>query len=196
MLLRRRPFLLTATGAAMAAALPRFAIAQADQRPSITVAVQKLANSNTLEPLRESSNVGTRLMASYVETLTMQDWLGDLSLRPGLATAWRRVDERTLEVSLRPGVRFHDGRTMTAEDVVFSFGAERMGRDTAPSANLFGNVPTNRQDRNAPPEVAAIARRASTARKPGSPWGGTGLTSTSGRRRRARRAAFFSASWG
>jgi peptide/nickel transport system substrate-binding protein len=59
--------------------------------------VQKLANSNTLEPLRESSNVGTRLMASYAETLMMQDWLGDLSLRPGLATAWRRVDERTLE---------------------------------------------------------------------------------------------------
>ncbi|EHL96699.1 ABC transporter, substrate-binding protein, family 5 [Acetobacteraceae bacterium AT-5844] len=160
MLLRRRPFLLTATGAAFGSALPRFAIAQSDQRPSITVAVQKLANSNTLEPLRESSNVGTRLMASYVETLTMQDWLGDLSLRPGLATAWRRVDDRTLEVSLRPGVRFHDGRTMTAEDVVFSFGAERMGRDTAPSANLFGSVPTNRQDKAAPPEVAAIARRA------------------------------------
>jgi peptide/nickel transport system substrate-binding protein len=159
-MLSRRPFLLTAAGAALGASLPRFAIAQGDQRPSITVAVQKLANSNTLEPLRESSNVGTRLMASYVETLAMQDWLGDLSLRPALATAWRRVDERTLDVALRPGVRFHDGRTMTAEDVVFSFGAERMGRETAASANLFGSVPTNRQGKAAPPEVAAIARRA------------------------------------
>lgn len=163
-MLHRRPFLLASAGAALGAALPRFAIAQgspgADPRPSITVAVQKLANSNTLEPLREASNVGTRLMASYAETLTMQDWLGDLSLRPGLATAWRRVDERTLDVTLRPGVRFHDGRVMTAEDVVFSFGTARMGRETASGGNLFGSVPTSRQGKAAPAEVAAIARRA------------------------------------
>jgi peptide/nickel transport system substrate-binding protein len=158
MLLRRRPFLLASAGAALA--LPRFAIAQGDQRPSITVAVQKLANSNTLEPLRESSNVGTRLMASYAETLMMQDWLGDLSLQPGLATAWRRVDDRTLEVTLRPGVRFHDGREMTAEDVAFSFGPERMGQQAGAASNLFGSVPTNRQGKEAPPEVAAVARRA------------------------------------
>lgn len=128
MSLPRRSLLLAP---AAALALPRFALAQsgsgADQRPSITAAVQKLANSNTLEPLRESSNVGTRLMAS-AETLMAQDWLGDLSLQPGLATAWRRVDDRVPEVTLRPGVRFHDGREMTAEDVAFSFGPERMGR--------------------------------------------------------------------
>jgi peptide/nickel transport system substrate-binding protein len=156
-MLRRRPFLLASAGAALA--LPRFALGQG-QRPSVTVAVQKLANSNTLEPLRESSNVGTRLMASYCETLVTQDWLGDLSLQPGLATAWRRVDDRTLEVTLRPGVRFHDGREMTAEDVAFSFGPERMGRDAASAANLYGSVPTSRQGKAAPAEVAATARRA------------------------------------
>jgi peptide/nickel transport system substrate-binding protein len=161
-MLRRRPFLLASAGAALA--LPRFAIAQAagpDQRPSITVAVQKLANSNTLEPLREASNVGTRLMATYAETLMAQDWLGDLTLKPGLATAWRRVDDRTLEVALRPGVRFHDGREMTAEDVVFSFGTERMGREiVGNTANLYTSVPTSRQGKAVPPEVSAIARRA------------------------------------
>jgi peptide/nickel transport system substrate-binding protein len=158
MTLRRRPFLLAAAGAA--ASLPRFALAQGGgTRPSVTVAVQKLANSNTLEPLRESSNVGTRLMASYCETLMMQDWLGDLSLQPGLATAWRRVDDRVLEVTLRQGVRFHDGREMTAEDVAFSFGPERMGQQQGAAGNLFGSVPTNRQDKAAPAEVAAVARR-------------------------------------
>jgi len=156
-MLRRRPFLLSA-GAALA--LPSVARAQGGPRPSVTVAVQKIANSNTLEPLRESSNVGTRLMASYAETLLMTDWLGDLSLQPGLATAARRVDDRTLEVTLRDGVRFHDSRTMTAEDVAFSFGPERMGARAGEAAALFGSVPTNRQDRAAPPEVAAIARRA------------------------------------
>ncbi|MBI0535053.1 ABC transporter substrate-binding protein [Roseomonas sp. KE2513] len=140
--------------------LPRFAIAQADQRLSVTVAVQKIANSNTLETLREQSNVGTRHGGSYGEALIEQDWLGDLRLQPGLASAWRRVDDGTLELELRPGVRFHDGREMTAEDVVFSFGPERMWRpDPTAARNLFGNVPGRTQGKAPPPEAAAIARR-------------------------------------
>src|SRR6478736_3397441 len=121
--------------------LPRFAIAQADNRPSITIAVQKIANSNTLETLREQSNVGTRTFYSYAESLIDTDWAGDLSLRPGLATAWRRIDDRTVELTLRQGVTFHNGETMTAEDVAFSFGSERMwgGAGQAGSAGLFGS---------------------------------------------------------
>ncbi len=45
-------------GLAGAAAVPRFAIGQADNRPSLTIAVQKISTSNTLEPMREQSNVG------------------------------------------------------------------------------------------------------------------------------------------
>jgi peptide/nickel transport system substrate-binding protein len=40
---------------------------------------------------------------------------------PGLATAWRALDERTWEFRLREGVRFHDGTPFTADDVVFTF---------------------------------------------------------------------------
>jgi len=157
-LLTRRAVLGASLGAA---ALPRFAIAQSDGRPAVTVAVQKIANTNTLETLREQSNVGARHGGLYGEALIEQDWLGDLSLRPGLATAWRRVDERTLELTLRPGVRFHDGRTMTAEDVAFSFGPARMwgSADPAAARNLFGAVPGRSGDKAPPPEAAAIARR-------------------------------------
>ena len=147
-------------GAGGATALPRFAIAQGDQRPSVTVAVGKITNTNTLETLREQSNVGTRHAGLYGETLIEQDWLGDLSMRPGLATAWRRIDDRTLEFDLRPGVRFHDGREMTAEDVAFSFGAARMwGAEETQARNLFGSVPGRTQGKAPPPEAAAIARR-------------------------------------
>ena len=149
-----------ALASASALALPRFAIAQSDQRPSVTVAVQKVANTNTLETLREQSNVGSRHGGLYGEALIEQDWLGDLGLKPGLATEWRRVDDRTLEFTLRPGVRFHDGREMTAEDVAFSFGPGRMwGADPASARNLFGNVPGRTGGKEPPPEAAAIARR-------------------------------------
>ncbi len=93
-----------------AAALPRFAIAQADNRPSITIAVQKISNSNTLDVLREQSNVGERIFFTHLwEPLISRDWLGNLLPRPGLATEWRRIDEQTLEASLRRGVKVHNG---------------------------------------------------------------------------------------
>ena len=90
-----------ALGLAGALALPRFALAQGDSRPSITVAVQKISTSNTLEPMREQSNVGQRVFYTFAETLTDHAWTGDLSLQPGLAESWRRIDGRTLELKLR-----------------------------------------------------------------------------------------------
>jgi peptide/nickel transport system substrate-binding protein len=159
----RRSLLLAAAGAG---ALPRPALAQADQRPSVTVAVQKISNTNTLEVLREQSNVGERVFYTSIwETLIGRDWLGGLGAVPGLATSWRRVSDGVVELSLRPGVRFHDGEEMTAEDVAFSFGPERMFGATRPTAQgrtiaIGEAVPAPRPGKELPPEVPAVARRA------------------------------------
>lgn len=113
--------------AGVAAALPRFAIGQSDQRPSITVAVQKIANTNTTDPMREqSSNVSERWLGSILENLIGRNQQGQLERIPALATAWRRIDATTVELSLRPDVVLHNGDTLTVEDIVFSFGRERM----------------------------------------------------------------------
>ncbi len=138
----------------------RMALAQADTRPSITVAVQQVVNSNTLEPLREQSNVGYRIMPCFLESLIEQDLQRNLEDIPGLATEWKRIDDRTVELTLRRGVKFHNGDEMTAEDVVFTFGPERMfgkGGGAADQKLFTGVVAGDTKD--LPPEVMAVARR-------------------------------------
>ena len=41
-------------------------------------------------------------------------------LEPLLASEWSRPDPTTIEFTLRPGVKFHDGSPLTAEDVVYT----------------------------------------------------------------------------
>lgn len=45
------------------------------------------------------------------------------SFRPGLAERWERIDSLNWRFHLRRGARWHDGRAVTADDVVFSFDA-------------------------------------------------------------------------
>lgn len=144
--------------------LPRFAIAQSNDRPSITIAVQKVSNSNTLDVLREQSNVGERVFFSQLwEALIERDLLNNLQRVPGLATEWKRIDDQTVELKLRQGVKFHNGDEMTAEDVAFTFSADRMFGDTKPNTGETLRVlemnPTNRESKELPPEVPATARR-------------------------------------
>lgn len=137
MILPRRALL-----AATAATLPRLAIAQADTRPSLTIAVQKIANSGTLEPLREqSSNASEHYLAALLETPIARNQQHWLERQPGLAESWRRIDDRTVELTLRPKVRYHDGSTLTADDVAWNFGPERM----------FGAA--------LPPDIPPVAKR-------------------------------------
>lgn len=49
----------------------------------------------------------------------------DLSVRPVLAESWYNPDDLTWVFELRRGVRFHDGRTLTAEDAVASLDRAR-----------------------------------------------------------------------
>ncbi len=98
--------------------------AQADSRPDFVVAVQKIPP--TMEPMNENSNVHMRVLWNIGEALIKVDYKDNQKLIPSLATEWKRLDDKTLEFKLRKGVKFHDGEEMTAEDVAFSLGPERL----------------------------------------------------------------------
>jgi peptide/nickel transport system substrate-binding protein len=49
-------------------------------------------------------------------------WLSDdEEAQPRIATEWTSVDDLTTDFTIRDGVKFHDGTTLTARDVAFSF---------------------------------------------------------------------------
>ncbi|BDW86592.1 ABC transporter substrate-binding protein [Roseicyclus marinus] len=65
----------------------------------------------------------------------------DGSVNPGLAESWTvSEDGTTYTFTLRAGVTFHDGSTMTAEDVVFSLDRARAEGSTNAQPGLFANI--------------------------------------------------------
>lgn len=138
----------------------------AEGKRIMRIAASALSNNGTLSTLREQSNVGRRILPSFLEPVIATDVLGDLSLQPGIAASWKRIDDRILEVTLRKGVIFHNGDEMTAEDVAFSFGPQVMFGDTQPNrGDGAKTIRTDSKDAGkahgtqCPPEVAAVGRR-------------------------------------
>jgi peptide/nickel transport system substrate-binding protein len=143
-----------------------------DNRPVVRVAVQLISNSGALDPLREQSNVGTRVLPMIYAGLIELDTTGDLKPMAGIAESWKRIDDRTLEFKLRPGVKFHNGEPVTVEDIAFSFGPQRMFGQTKPNtgaataqpaaavkgAPAAANDPAFATGPTPPPEVVAVAR--------------------------------------
>lgn len=131
MSISRRSFVKGSVAAPFIVTSPH-AFAQSDRRPLLTVAVA--GNPTGLEPAVELSNVGTRVTYSLFDTLIRRDFLsspagGGSGLQPHLATSWERKGADELIVTLRPGVKFHNGDELTAEDVVFTFREGRMWGD-------------------------------------------------------------------
>lgn len=112
---------------AMAFSMP-LADAMADDRPSLTIAMPAINRGQ--HGAYDASNYSSRIVHNLYDNVIKRDWLsapnGSGAERvPGLATSWKRLSATTWELKIRHGVKFHNGREMTAEDVAFTLSPER-----------------------------------------------------------------------
>jgi len=84
-----------------------------------TVRWARASDPATLDPHAVNLNTNVTLLHQVYEPLVLRT--ADGKLQPGLATAWKITADPTVwEFKLRPGVKFHDGAALTADDVVFT----------------------------------------------------------------------------
>ena len=114
--MNRRPALAALAAVAVSCLLPLRAHAQA-QPQELVIAIS--APISALDPhfhnLTPNNSITKHVFDNLIRTDATQQLL------PGLAESWRPVDNTTWELKLRKGVKFHDGSTFTAEDVIATF---------------------------------------------------------------------------
>lgn len=94
-------------------------------------------------PANLDPRIGTDEGSEHIDELLFDGLVGvnrKFEFTPALATSWEQPDPRTLIFRLRSGVRFSDGRPMTARDVVWSVDSMRNGTVISPKAAAYSSV--------------------------------------------------------
>ncbi len=94
------------------------AAAQDAEPKTLTIGIN--AEVLTLDPHHApGAIIGNRIYHMIYDQLTRTDATG--AVQPMLAVSWEQTSETTWVFQLRPDVVFHNGATMTADDVAYSF---------------------------------------------------------------------------
>jgi len=113
--------------AASGLAVPAHVLAQmsSDQTPAkpiyggrIRVATNSMSTKDTLDPAKAS--LSTDYVRIYMVYSGLTQFNRELGADPALAETFESEDQQTWQVTLRSGVTFHDGKSLTPQDVVYS----------------------------------------------------------------------------
>ncbi|MGE0714436.1 MAG: ABC transporter substrate-binding protein [Alphaproteobacteria bacterium] len=92
--------------------------AAASAAAAATLRVGVAVETSSLDPHWHSTSPNAQMVRHIYDPLVAQD--AQQRLLPGLALSWRMAEPTRWVLTLRPGVRFHDGQAFGAEDVVVS----------------------------------------------------------------------------
>jgi peptide/nickel transport system substrate-binding protein len=92
-------------------------------------------DADSLDPRLTRNTSGFRLREVIFNGLVAVN--ADFSQVPDLAESWDNPDEKTYVFKLRPNVKFHDGSTLTSEDVKYTFETILDEKFNSPSRSFF-----------------------------------------------------------
>ncbi len=96
------------------------------------------SSPNNLDLRQGTDSQSERIGELIYDPLVRKD--DHFNLQPWLATRWERPDPLTWVFHLRGGVRFHDGKAMTAEDVAWSIESMTNGALISAKGGAFADV--------------------------------------------------------
>ncbi|MFJ9850293.1 ABC transporter substrate-binding protein [Streptomyces sp. NPDC101150] len=96
------------------------------------------AEPSTLDYISAFDYPQNMILSNVCESLMR--WTPRLTVAPGLARKATHPDPLTWVYDLRPGVRFHDGGVLNADDVVFSLNRQMNPANGSAWASVFKNV--------------------------------------------------------
>jgi peptide/nickel transport system substrate-binding protein len=88
--------------------------------PGGTVRIAQIVPAAAIDPVKIADGGGITVLSQVAENLVLSG--ADLTAQPVLAESWSPNKDGTVwTFKLRQGVKFHNGKTMTADDVVATF---------------------------------------------------------------------------
>src|SRR5215218_4320687 len=112
------------------------AVAAADDPETVTIVAGAPAS---IDPAKHGDLGSASYVSQLFESLTAVD--PTLTVRPALAESWSVEDEgRRVVFTLRPGLTFSDGSSLTAPDVVRSWQRLFLPGEPSPLASLIADV--------------------------------------------------------
>jgi peptide/nickel transport system substrate-binding protein len=107
--------------------LALLALGQAQTAEAKTLRMAYDSDPTSLDPHEQLS--GATLQLSHLLFDPLIRFRQDLTIEPRLAKSFETIDERTTRFHLREGVKFQSGRTLSAEDVVWTFNRLKQSPD-------------------------------------------------------------------
>jgi peptide/nickel transport system substrate-binding protein len=126
--------------------------AGAQGKDTLTVALP--SHAPTLDPHMHFERVGILVNINMFDSLLHRS--AKLEFEPSLALSWKALTETTWEFKLRRGVKFHDGSTMTAEDVKYSFDRVLEPGKEKKKSPQYGNVRAIKEVKIVDPDTVHI----------------------------------------
>ena len=84
-----------------------------------TLTVATTADIFSMDPQLKKDVPSGRIKVLVFETLVRTDEFGNIV--PAIAKKWEFVDDTTIHFTINEGIKFHNGESLTMEDILFSF---------------------------------------------------------------------------